>query len=94
MSVYVDNMRARVGRMIMCHMIADSTSELIYMAEHIGVAKRWIHDSGTPREHFDICLSARAEAVDRGAIQITQQALAMKIYERGKVNDGNRRVGL
>lgn len=71
MSVYVDDMRAPFGRMVMCHMIADSAEELNAMADTIGVARRWIQKPGTPREHYDVCLGARAKAVAAGAKEIT-----------------------
>lgn len=71
MAVYVDNMRARLGRMVMCHMLADTTEELLAMADEIGVARRWLQHPGTHREHFDIALSKRAEAVKHGAVEIT-----------------------
>ena len=83
MTVYVDDMRARYGRMVMCHMIADSTDELMAMADRIGVARKWIQKPGTRHEHFDICLGAKAKAVAAGAIEITQRELAMKCWERG-----------
>lgn len=71
MAVYVDDMRARYGTMVMCHMLADSTDELLAMADRIGVQRRWLQKAGTDREHFDIALSKRALAVAAGAVEIT-----------------------
>jgi hypothetical protein len=82
MTVYVDDMRAPYGRLIMCHMIADTSDELLAMARKIGVATKWLQKAGTPREHFDICLSKRAEAVAAGAVEITWRELAMKTREK------------
>ena len=67
MPVYVDNYRAPFDRMMMCHMVADSTEELLSMADTIGVQRKWIQCAGTHREHFDICLSKRAKAMAAGA---------------------------
>jgi hypothetical protein len=82
MSVYVDNMRAPFGRMVMCHMIADTREELDAMADRIGVARKWIQKPGTAEEHYDVALSARAKAVAAGALEITMRELALKIRER------------
>lgn len=75
MAVYVDDMRAPHGRMIMCHMAADSRAELLAMADRIGVDRRWLQKEGTWMEHFDICLSKRALAVSHGAREVTRRAL-------------------
>lgn len=71
MTVYVDDMRARFGRLIMCHMIADTDEELRAMADRIGVNRKWFQKPGTARRHYDIALSKRALAVEAGAVQIT-----------------------
>jgi len=82
MSVYVDSMNARFGRMVMCHMVADTRAELLAMADRIGVARRWIQHPGTDGEHFDICKAKRAAAVAAGAIEIGRRELVAKLHER------------
>lgn len=71
MTVYVDDMEAKFGRMVMCHMLADTTEELLAMADKIGVPRKWIQKPGEPGEHFDICRAKRALAVAAGAKEIT-----------------------
>lgn len=85
MTVYVDDMRAPYGRMIMCHMIADTDDELHAMAARIGVARRWFQKPGTARRHYDIALSKRALAVEAGAVEITwRQTGAMVAHRRAR----------
>ena len=69
MTVFVDTAQHRYGRMIMCHMIAHSTEELLDMADKIGVNRKWIQGAGTYREHFDICKTKRALAIKLGAVE-------------------------
>ena len=82
MTVYVDDMRAPYGRMVMCHMVADSEDELLSMADRIGVARRWHQYPGTPKSHFDIALTKRWLAVEQGAVEISSRELAMKVRDR------------
>lgn len=89
MSVYVDDGKYPYRGMIMCHMVADSRSELLEMADDIGVARRHIQASGTYREHFDICHTKRTRAVAAGAIPVTQRQLAQILVQR---REGDRAV--
>jgi hypothetical protein len=84
MTVYVDDMRAKFGRMVMCHMLADTDEELHAMAARIGVARRWWQSPAkTSGSHYDIALSKRALAVAAGAVEITwKQAGAMNARRR------------
>lgn len=80
MTVYVDNARHRLGRMVMCHMLADTDEELRTMARRIGVDER--HHQG---DHLDVCLRMRARAVAAGAVEITQRD-AVRIRRRLREN--------
>jgi hypothetical protein len=88
MTVYVDNMQAQFAHMIMCHMVADTTEELLAMADKIGVARKWIQKAGTSHEHFDIPKSKRKLAVANGAQEITRQELG-KILRAKRQSEGN-----
>ncbi len=70
MAVYVDAAKNPYGRMLMCHMLADSLDELHQMADKIGVKRKWFQNKNVP--HYDICKSKRALAVKFGALEIQQ----------------------
>lgn len=82
MSVYVDNMRAKFGRMILCHMIADTSEELHQMANRIGLKRQWCQHEGTPKEHYDVSLTRRSIAVQLGAIEVSRRQLVTKLRDR------------
>ncbi len=72
MSVYVDKAVNKYGRMIMCHMLADTTEELHVMADKIGINKKWFQGKASTW-HYDICKSKRDVAVKNGAIEINRR---------------------
>lgn len=82
--VYVDNMNAKYGRMIMCHMLASTDQELHEMANKIGVNRKWWQSpEKTSGSHYDISLSKKALAIQLGAIEITwKQAGAMNFCRK------------
>ncbi|MGB0695363.1 MAG: DUF4031 domain-containing protein [Rhodospirillaceae bacterium] len=87
MSVYVDPAANKFGRMLMCHMWADSEAEMHAMADHIGVARK--HFQSPPNaswHHYDICKAKRALAVAAGAIEMDRFA-ALEHTAKLKGND-------
>lgn len=75
MSVYVDECIWPFGRMMMCHMLADTEQELLAMADKIGVARKWIQRKSCRPTHFDICKSKRVQAVSNGAIECNRKEI-------------------
>ncbi len=71
MTIYVDDMMAPFGRMLMCHLVADTREELDAMVDTIGVARRWIQHEGTYQEHYDISKGKRALAIRAGAVEMS-----------------------
>lgn len=84
MACYVDDMRTPYGRMLMCHMLADTDQELHAMAELIRVARKWWQSpEKTSGSHYDICLYKKELALAAGAVPITlRQAAAMNARRR------------
>jgi DNA/RNA endonuclease G (NUC1) len=80
--VYVDNACIPYRGMLMCHMIADTSEELIKMAKAIGVQTKWVQYPKTTKEHFDICLSKRTKAVKLGAVELTAKQVAGQIKSK------------
>lgn len=82
MAVYIDDFNAPFGRMKMCHMIADTTEELLEMVDKIGVQRKWIQHAGAYGEHFDISLGKKALAIENGAIELGARDLARMMQKR------------
>lgn len=87
MTVYVDNMRAAYGRMVMCHMIADTDAELHAMADRIGVSRRWHQSPPAHDSHYDISLGKRALAVQFGAVEITWRQAGIMCSRRRRTGE-------
>ena len=65
MSVYVDHARNRYGRMLLNHMMADTTDELLEMVSRLGLSAQDRH-----HDHFDVCEAKRRKAIALGALPV------------------------
>jgi hypothetical protein len=76
MTVYVDTAENKYGRLVLCHMLADSMDELMAMADKIGVDRKWYQGFDKAScPHFDIAKSKRVLAIQNGAIEIDRRTL-------------------
>ena len=82
MTVYVDDMKAKFGRMIMCHMMADTPEELHGMAGKIGLKRKWFQDH-KKYPHYDVSLTRRKLAIEFGAKEISARDLVKMMREGG-----------
>ena len=77
MAVYIDGARNGFGRMVMCHMLADTPEELHAMADKIGMKRQWYQSPDKASfPHYDLSLSRRKLAVENGAKELTRQELS------------------
>lgn len=72
--MYVGPSLYPLGRMIMCHMVADSLDELHKMANLIGLKRQWFQADGV-RPHYDISMSKRALAIQLGALSVSEHKI-------------------
>lgn len=79
MAVYVDDAAHQYGRMVMCHMLADTPAELHAMARKLDLRSTWYQPpririggvTGFP--HYDICQTNRRLALRLGAIEVDRR---------------------
>lgn len=79
MAVYVDEAVHNLGRMVMCHMLADTREELDSMAVQIGVGLQHYQHPMNPKvsfPHYDICKAKRALAIRLGAKEIDRRQVS------------------
>ena len=93
MTVYVDDCRLLQGRLkswqnrlLISHMIADTSEELGDMAEAVGLREAWIRYPNTAAERFDVSQTKRTEAIRRGAVPINSRELVEKIDAKRSEN--------
>ena len=80
--IRVDHGKWPLGRMKMCHLIADSPEELREAARKLGL-EHYIQYPRTWKEHLDISQSKKAQAIrELGAQQITGRELALILRQR------------
>lgn len=79
--VYVDDMAAPYGRMVMYHMVADTVEELHAMADKIGVSRKWFQNK-PHHPHYDVSKGKRALAVRYGAKEIDSHELGEMLVAR------------
>jgi hypothetical protein len=84
MAVYVDDAMIPFRGMLMNHMLADTTDELLAMATRLHTDHKWLQMPGTHKEHFDICERRRLLAFSHGAIAITYREAGRFTYRRRK----------
>jgi len=78
--VYVDRAIWKYGRMLMCHMIADSEEELHQMADKLGIKRKW-YQTHTNYRHYDISKGKREQAIKFGAKALTWREFIIKARE-------------
>ena len=78
MAVYVDNAFIPYGRMLMCHMGADSLTELHEMADKVGLKRRWFQEHKLI-PHYDLCKRKRGLAIELGAIEVSSRDFLVRL---------------
>ena len=90
--LYVDKGRYPLGRMIMCHMLADTAEELESARCALGLPEGCTQYPGTWKEHLDVSQAKRALALRKlEAREINSRELVTILRQRRQLDNQGRR---
>lgn len=69
MAVYVDKEQIAWRGKLWCHLVADSLDELHTFAAALGLKRSWFQERAS-YPHYDVTLSVRERALNRGAVSV------------------------
>lgn len=75
-TVYLDEPRKTNFKnyTLTAHLISDEgRRELLEFGRDLGMKKRWLHNTGTPKEHFDLFDAWIGFALMKGAVKVTRK---------------------
>jgi hypothetical protein len=87
MAIYIDEPRSTNFKnyTITAHLISDvGRGELLRFGEELGMREKWLHNKGTPKEHFDLFDAWIGFAMMQGAIKVSQKQFFEIIQEKRK----------
>lgn len=78
MTVLVDDVKRKIGKAMICHMIGDDPKELHQIADKIGANRKFFKNG-----FYSVTTYQRCEAVKAGAIPVTErQLIAMNMRRK------------
>lgn len=83
--MYVDDLVTYANLGPMCHMVADSNSELVAFARKLGIPHAWYQRPTPPKRlygHYDLGERYRTQAIRNGALAVPRVALARFMHTR------------
>lgn len=90
MTVYIDEPRTTNFKnySLTAHLLSDAgRDELLEFGRDLGMKKKWLHNPGTPKEHFDLFDAWIGFAIMKGAEQISRKRFIGIIQEKRKTSD-------
>ena len=91
MTVFIDEPRTTEFKnySLTAHLLSDNgRDELMEFGRDLGMKKKWLHNPGTPKEHFDLFDTWIGFAIMKGAKRISRKQFIEIIREKRKTFDG------
>lgn len=85
MAIFIDEPRQTDFKnyRLTAHLLSDDgRPELLKFGRDIGLKEKWLHNPGTPKEHFDLFDESIGFAMMKGAIRVSRTRFVEIIQEK------------